>query len=175
MRDFSEIDHEFMRLALAEAAGAGEDGEVPAGAVLAAPDGSLAGRGRNRVIGLNDPTAHAEIMAIREAAAAIGNYRLTGFTLYSTLEPCPMCLMTAIHARLGLIVFGASEPRWGAAGSLLDLASLPGLNHRLEIAGGLRAEECGGLISDFFKVKRRSGRQAVALPTDGQPDMVETD
>ncbi len=154
MENFSETDHEFMRLALAEAAGAGEEGEVPAGAVLATPEGRLAGRGRNRVIGLKDPTAHAEILALREAAAAAGNYRLTGFTLYSTLEPCPMCLMAAVHARLGRIVFGAPEPRWGAAGSLIDLAALPGLNHRLEIAGGLLAGEGGALISGFFKARR---------------------
>lgn len=159
---FSEIDHGFMRQALAEAAGAGVEEEVPAGAVVVSPEGLVVGRGRNRVIGLNDPTAHAEILAVRAAAAAAGNYRLTGFILYSTLEPCPMCLTAAIHARLGRIIFGAPEPRWGAAGSLVKLASLPGLNHRLEITGGLLAEECGGLISDFFKAKRRSGRAPAA-------------
>ena len=158
--NFSDIERGFMRQALAEAAGAGADDEVPAGAVLVSPDGLVAGRGRNRVIGLSDPTAHAEILAVRAAAAAVGNYRLTGFALYSTLEPCPMCLMAAVHARLGRIIFGAPEPRWGAAGSLVELASLPGLNHRLEISGGLLAEECGGLISDFFKAKRRGARPA---------------
>ena len=161
---FSEIDHDFMRQALAEAAGAGAEDEVPAGAVLVAPDGLVAGLGRNRVIGLNDPTAHAEIMAVRAAAAAVGNYRLTGFTLYSTLEPCPMCLMAAVHARLGRIIFGAAEPRWGAAGSLVELASLPGLNHHLEIVGGLLAGECGSLMSDFFRAKRRAARRRL---TDG--------
>lgn len=160
MEIFNEIDYGFMVEALAEAVGAGAEDEVPAGAVVVSPDGLVAGRGRNRVIALSDPTAHAEILAIRAAAAVVGNYRLTGFTLYSTLEPCPMCLMAAVHARLGRVIFGALEPRWGAAGSLVALASLPGLNHRLEITGGLRAEECGRLISDFFKAKRRCGRSA---------------
>lgn len=164
MWEFTKTDYDLMRLALAEAAGAGAEDEVPAGAVVAAPDGRVAGRGRNRVIGLNDPTAHAEILAIREAAASAGNYRLTGFTLYSTLEPCPMCLMAAIHARLGRIFFGAPEPRWGAAGSLVELASLPGLNHRPEIAGGLMAGECGALIKDFFKGKRERARSAAMPP-----------
>ena len=140
--------------ALSLAALAEKEGEVPAGALLIDTEGRVVGRGWNRVISLNDPTAHAEILAIREGALDCGNYRLTGFTLFSTLEPCPMCLMAALHARLGRIIFGAPEPRWGAAGSLLNLPALPGLNHKLEINGGLLAEECGGIIKDFFRKKR---------------------
>ncbi len=161
MNEFSDMDSAFMAMALAEAKAAAREGEVPAGAVVVDAEGRAAGRGRNRVIGLNDPTAHAEILAIREAAARAGNYRLTGFTLYSTLEPCPMCLMAGLHARLARIIFGAPEPRWGAAGSLTDLAALPGLNHRLEIRGGLLADDCGGLISSFFREKRRAAKDGL--------------
>ena len=152
---FTEPEINFMRQALLEAGLAASEDEVPAGAVIVDPSGHLVARGRNRVITLNDPTAHAEIMAIREAAASIGNYRLSGFILYSTLEPCPMCLMAAIHARLAGIFYGAPEPRWGAAGSLLNLAAWPGLNHRPEIKGGLLADECRAIITNFFQNKRR--------------------
>ena len=154
MTDFTETDYALMQAALAEAAAAGAADEVPAGAVLTDPAGAVIGRGRNQVITLSDPTAHAEILAMRQGATVLGNYRLTGCVLYSTLEPCAMCLMAAIHARLARVVFGAAEPRWGAAGSLVDLAALGGLNHRLAIQGGLLAEECGGLISAFFRDKR---------------------
>ena len=154
MPDFSPDDHTFMRAALAEARAAGADDEVPAGALLVGPDGLILGHGRNRVITLSDPTAHAEILALREGALSLGNYRLPGCVLYSTLEPCAMCLMAAIHARLSRVVFGAAEPRWGAAGSLVDLAGLEGLNHQMVIQGGLLAGESAGLISDFFRDKR---------------------
>ena len=140
--------------ALREAALAGGQGEVPAGAVLADPEGRLAGRGRNQVLTLSDPTAHAEIMALRAAALRAGNYRLPGHILVSTLEPCPMCLMAAIHARVGRVIFGAPEPRWGAAGSILDLAGLAGLNHRPLVRGGLKAEEGRNLIPSFFLARR---------------------
>ena len=153
--DFSEQQRYWMGEALREAALAETLGEVPAGAVLLDSEGRLIGRGRNQVIGLSDPTAHAEILALRAGAAELGNYRLSGAVLYSTLEPCAMCLMAAVHARLACVIFGAREPRWGAAGSLVNLAELPGLNHRLSISGGLMAEECGKLISDFFRNKRR--------------------
>jgi tRNA(adenine34) deaminase len=146
-----------MEEALREAALAAAQGEVPAGAVVADPEGRLTGRGRNQMLALADPTAHAEIMAIREAARKAGNYRLTGHILVSTLEPCPMCLMAAIHARVGLIIFGAPEPRWGAAGSLLNLAELAGLNHRPLVRGGLKAETSRELIVSFFKNKRSQG------------------
>ncbi|MDR2725728.1 MAG: nucleoside deaminase [Candidatus Adiutrix sp.] len=144
-----------MEEALREAALAAALGEVPAGAVLADPEGRLVGRGRNQVLTLADPTAHAEILAIREAALKAGNYRLTGHLLVSTLEPCPMCLMAAIHARVGQIIFGAPEPRWGAAGSLVDLTELAGLNHRPLVRGGLKAEAARDLMTSFFQARRQ--------------------
>jgi tRNA(adenine34) deaminase len=140
--------------ALAEARLARDEGEVPAGAVVAEPDGSFLAAGRNQVIGLSDPTAHAELTAIRQAAALKGNYRLTGLILVSTIEPCPMCLMAAVHARIGLIFFGAPEPKWGAAGSVMSLHEMPWLNHRPEIRGGLMASECSELIRLFFRGRR---------------------
>jgi tRNA(adenine34) deaminase len=151
---FTTREEALMEEALREAALAAAQGEVPAGAVVADPEGRLAGRGRNQMLTLADPTAHAEIMALRAAARQIGNYRLTGCLLVSTLEPCPMCLMAAIHARIGLIIFGAPEPRWGAAGSLINLAELAGLNHRPLVRGGLKAEPSRELLVSFFKNKR---------------------
>ncbi|MDR0882829.1 MAG: tRNA adenosine(34) deaminase TadA [Candidatus Adiutrix sp.] len=159
----AEMETAFMAQALAEAAGAGAADEVPAGAVLVDGSGRIIGRGRNRVIALSDPTAHAEILAIREAAAAVGNYRLTGCLLFSTLEPCPMCLTAALYARLSRVVYGAPEPRWGAAGSLLDLAGRPGLNHRLTISGGLLAAEAAELMTSFFRGKRK-GSGLISAP-----------
>ena len=152
-----------MEEALGEAALAAASGEVPAGAVLADPEGRPVGRGRNQVLALADPTAHAEILAIREAALKVGNYRLTGYLLVSTLEPCPMCLMAAIHARVGQVIFGAPEPRWGAAGSLVDLAGLAGLNHRPLVRGGLKAESSRDLITSFFQAKRLSAHRPRAV------------
>lgn len=151
---FTWVEEMMMRQALEQAEEAARQGEVPAGAVLMDAEGQLVGRGRNQVITLSDPTAHAEILAIREAAAHVGNYRLGGHVLFSTLEPCPMCLMAAIHARLALVIYGALEPRWGAAGSLLDLADLGGLNHHLVVRGGLLADEASELITSFFRQKR---------------------
>jgi tRNA(adenine34) deaminase len=150
-----ETSQFFMGLALQQAEEAALAGEVPAGAVLFDPaSGQILAQERNRVVGLNDPTAHAEILAIRAAAQVVGNYRLNGLALATTLEPCPMCLMAAIHARLGAICYGADEPKWGAAGSLLDLQSISGLNHRLAISGGVLAEPCGRLIQEFFRSRR---------------------
>jgi tRNA(adenine34) deaminase len=151
---FTAMEEALMDEALREAALAGGQGEVPAGAVLADSEGRLVGRGRNQVLTLADPTAHAEIMALREAALKAGNYRLPGHLLVSTLEPCPMCLMAAIHARVGRVVFGAPEPRWGAAGSILNLTELAGLNHRPQVRGGLKAEAGRELITAFFLARR---------------------
>jgi len=159
VHSYTSEEEGLMRLALKEAAQAALAGEVPAGAIVLNGEGEIVAVGRNRVIGLSDPTAHAETLAIREASSKVGNYRLTGFTLFSTLEPCAMCLMAAVHARLDTIIYGAREPRWGAAGSLVDLASLPGLNHRLTLKGGLLADECAAIISSFFKHKRAAGRR----------------
>jgi tRNA(adenine34) deaminase len=106
------------------------------------------------MVSLNDPTAHAEVMALRTAAFTRGNYRLCDTILVSTLEPCPMCMMAAIHARVSIIIYGAPEPRWGSCGSLFEMLSLPGLNHRPEVQGGLLASECAILVKDFFQNKR---------------------
>jgi tRNA(adenine34) deaminase len=143
-----------MEVALVEARQAEQLGEVPAGALIADQSGKIIARAHNLVIGLCDPTAHAEILAIRQAAEILGNYRLTGLTLVSTLEPCPMCLMAAIHARLAKVCYGAPVPKWGAAGSLLDLQNLSGFNHRLEIEGPIMAEPCAELIKCFFQKRR---------------------
>lgn len=154
-----KLDYEYyMREALREAKAAAETGEVPAGAVVVSPeDGLIISRGRNQVISLCDPTAHAEMTALRAAAIVLGNYRLTGLLLFSTLEPCPMCLTAAIHARVAAIHYGAREPKWGAAGSLINLLEQSGLNHYPAIAGGLLAAESSRLLKDFFWQRRNPG------------------
>jgi tRNA(adenine34) deaminase len=149
-----ETSRFFMGLALDKAREAAQRGEVPAGAVIFDSSGQILAQESNQVTALNDPTAHAEILAIRSAAKAINNYRLTDLAMATTLEPCPMCLMAAIHARLGVIYYGAQEPKWGAAGSLLDLQSISGLNHRLTVVGGILAEPCAQLIQEFFQLRR---------------------
>jgi len=142
-----------MEDALAEARRARDAGEVPIGAVIAI-DGAIVGRGFNRPIGSGDPTAHAEVVAIREAAARVGNYRLTGATLCVTVEPCLMCVGAFVHARIGTVVFGAAEPRSGALVSAVRGAELPGFNHRFEVVGGVREQECRALMQRFFRGKR---------------------
>lgn len=129
-------------------------GEVPVGAVVVR-DGAIVGRGCNQPIGRHDPTAHAEVMALRDAAERLGNYRLPGCTLYVTLEPCAMCIGAIFHARIGRVVFGARDPKTGAAGSVIDLFAEERLNHHAEITGGVRAEECGALLSNFFAARRQ--------------------
>ncbi len=156
MEIFTLAETENMRLALCEAREAALENEVPAGAVIVDAQGDLVSTGRNGVINRSDPTAHAEILAIRAAAQKLGNYRLPGLTLYSTLEPCPMCLAAAIHARLQRVIYGAPEPRWGAAGSLLSLHESSGLNHRLEVRGGLLAGEAQEQIRTFFQARRKN-------------------
>ena len=142
---------EALRLAVASAA---ED-EVPVGAVVIRTEtGEMIGRGRDRKMVLNDPTAHAEILAMREAAAALGDWRLEGCTLIVTLEPCPMCAGAAIMARLDGVVFGASNPKFGATGSLVDLPADARWNHKLPVRGGVMAEECGRVLSEYFRAKR---------------------
>jgi len=148
-------DIEWMARALALAREAGECGEVPVGAVLVR-DGAVVGKGRNRPIADHDPTAHAEIVAIREAARRCANYRLPGTTLYVTLEPCPMCAGAIIHARVERLVFGAFDERSGAAGSVVDLLTTGPFNHHCRVEGGVLREPCARLLTDFF-VKRRSG------------------
>ena len=144
----------FMREALALAAEASAAGEVPVGAVVVR-EGKVIGRGFNRPIGSSDPTAHAEIVALREAAAAEGNYRLAGCDLYVTLEPCAMCVGAMVHARIARVVFGAKDPKTGACGSIVDLPAIAHWNHHGAFEGGLLAEECGAVLRAFFAGRRR--------------------
>ena len=144
----------FMQLALDLAAKAATNGEVPVGAIVV-KDGVVIGRGSNAPIGLHDPTAHAEMIAMRQAAAHLGNYRLVDCTLYVTLEPCAMCSGAVQHARITQLVFGANDPKTGACGSVIDLMSEPKLNHHTEVIGGVLAQECGAILSDFFKARRQ--------------------
>ena len=146
-------DIDFMRLALEQAGTARAAGEVPVGAVLVSGDRVIA-TGANRPIAASDPTAHAEIEALRSGGRALGSYRLSDTTLYVTLEPCPMCAMAIVHARVRRLVFGAWDPRAGAAGSVTDIFALPGLNHRVDVFGGVLMEECGSLLREFFAERR---------------------
>ena len=148
-----------MDAALAEARRAGEAGEVPIGAVVAL-DGAIVGRGFNQPIASGDPTAHAEIVAIRDAARQVGNYRLTGAVLCVTIEPCLMCVGALVHARIGTLVYGATDPKSGAIASTVRGAELPGLNHRVEVVGGIREAACRELIQAFFKERRNSPRSS---------------
>jgi tRNA(adenine34) deaminase len=146
-------DHEtLMRLALAQAALGRTAGEVPVGAIVAL-DGAVLGRGYNHPIGTCDPTAHAEVLALREAGRAIGNYRLAGATLYVTVEPCLMCVGAIVHARVSTVVYGVADPKGGAVRSLLDPNVLP-LNHRFEAVEGVLADECRQVLQEFFRLRR---------------------
>ena len=138
-------------LALARAAGA--RGEVPVGAIVVR-DGVVLGRGGNAPIAASDPTAHAELAALRDAAKYVGNYRLSGCEIYVTLEPCPMCAGAIMHARIARLVFGASDPKTGACGSVVDLFAEARLNHHATVTRGIRADECGRLLSEFFAARR---------------------
>jgi tRNA(adenine34) deaminase len=146
-------DEAWMRQALRLAGRAAAEGEVPVGA-LVVRDGAVLGEGRNRPIATHDPTAHAEMLALREAADRVGDYRLGGATLYVTLEPCPMCAAAMAHARLARLVFGAWDPRQGAAGSVFNLVAAGALNHRVDAFGGVLSEECGALLRAFFAGRR---------------------
>ena len=147
-------DHDtLMGAALDQARCARDAGEVPVGAVVVL-DGAIVGRGFNQPISGVDPTAHAEIVAIRDAARTIGNYRLTGATMYVTIEPCLMCVGALVHARVGWLVFGAAEPRTGAVMSTVRAGELPGHNHRFEVVSGVREAECRGLVQAFFRDRR---------------------
>jgi tRNA(adenine34) deaminase len=145
----------FMRAALAEAEKAGALGEVPIGAVVVV-DGSVVAAGFNQPIRETDPSAHAEIVALRAAARSLGNYRLTGATVYVTLEPCLMCVGALVNARVAAVVYGAPEPKWGALGSLLDARSAA-LNHRFEVVSGVLEEECRAPVVAFFRSRREKG------------------
>lgn len=156
------LDHEAgMRMALEQARHGLDSGEVPVGAVVVLA-GRLVGAGFNQPIGSHDPTAHAEVMALRAAAAAVGNYRLTGATLYVTVEPCLMCVGAMVHARIGTVVFGTAEPKSGAILSTVCAPELPGLNHRLEVVPGILEDECREVIQSFFRQRRRGSSIARA-------------
>jgi len=143
-----------MKLALKEAKRAGQIGEVPVGAVLVSENNEILAAAHNQTIKLADPTAHAEILALRKAALEINNYRLLNTTLYVTVEPCIMCMGAIVHARISQVVFGTTDPKWGAAGSLYNYADDERLNHRVEITSGVCAEDCRRLMQDFFRAKR---------------------
>ena len=151
-----ETDIAFIQMALEEARSAASAGEVPIGAVLV-HDGKVLARSGNRTIRDCDPTAHAEMVAIRQAALALGRWRLTGLTLVVTLEPCTMCAGAVTLARLGRLVYGAEDPKAGAVGSLWDVVRDRRLNHRPEVIGGVLAEECGAVLREFFAARRRHG------------------
>ncbi len=148
-----EADERWMRRALELAARAQSEGEVPVGALLVS-SGEVVGEGWNRPIGSGDPTAHAEIVAMRAASVALGNYRLTGTTLYVTLEPCPMCAGAMVHARVARVVYGARDPLAGAAGSVFEIFNTPSLNHHPQSFGGVLEEECRSVLKAFFKARR---------------------
>jgi tRNA(adenine34) deaminase len=147
---------QLMREALHEARRGLSEGEVPIGAVVAAQDGRILGRGHNRPVALDDPTAHAEISALRRAGALVGNYRLTGTALVVTIEPCIMCVGAAVQARVGLLVYGSPDPKSGAAGSLYDFSEDRRLNHQFRVVSGVLEEECRDLLVRFFKDRRKT-------------------
>jgi len=149
----ASVDEMHMRRALELAARAEAEGEVPVGAIILVGD-RVVGEGWNRPVGLHDPTAHAEMIALRQAGAALEQYRLLDATVYVTLEPCPMCTAAMVHARIRRLVFGAWDPRQGAAGSAFDLAHSRALNHSLDVFGGVLAEECSAQLKEFFRLRR---------------------
>lgn len=159
-------DERYMAEALALAREAWAAGEVPVGAVVV-KDGEIVGRGYNAPISRHDPTAHAEIRALRDAAERLGNYRLPGCALYVTIEPCAMCAGAILHARIARVAYGAPDPKTGAAGSVTNLFAEPRLNHHAEVVGGVMAEACGNLISEFFAARRRQQKEAKDAENQG--------
>jgi len=156
----AEADAHYMRLALTQAERARLEGEVPVGAVVV-KDGEVVAVGYNQPIGRHDPTAHAEVNALRAAAAKLGNYRLPGCELYVTLEPCAMCSGAMMHARLARVVYAASDPKTGVCGSVLDLFALDALNHHTAIVGGVLADEASSMLKSFFAERRAAARRSV--------------
>jgi tRNA(adenine34) deaminase len=147
-------DEEIMQLAIAEARAAEAAGEVPVGAIVVSATGEVIARGNNRVLRNSDPTAHAEIVALRAAGVALENYRLPGCSLYCTLEPCAMCAGAILHARIARLVYGTADPKAGACGSVLSVMNHPALNHRVEMVEGVLGEECGAMLTGFFRARR---------------------
>ena len=158
-----DLSH-LMKQALSEAEKGSPMGEVPVGAVLASPEGQIVAKAYNQPIALGDPTAHAEILAIRKAGLFFRNYRLNNTTLVVTLEPCLMCMGAAINARIARLVFGTVDPKAGAAVSLYNLAEDKRLNHRIEVVSGIMEEECRSVIQDFFRVRRRKPLSQIVVP-----------
>ena len=156
-------DEGFLRAAIAEARRAETLGEVPVGAVVVR-DGEIIARGGNQVITSSDPTAHAEVVALRHAGAALGNYRLENCTLYVTLEPCAMCAGAILHARIARLVYAAADPKAGACGSVLDVMNHPKLNHRVIVEAGLLGAECASMLSAFFQARRAAARRITSSP-----------
>lgn len=152
-----------MDMALEEAKKAGQIDEVPIGAVLVSENGEVIAAGHNQTITLMDPTAHAEILTLREAGRKVQNYRLLNTTLYVTIEPCPMCMGALVHARVSRVVFGAKDLKWGAAGTLYDLGGDVRLNHRVAVTSGILETECRSLIRDFFRAKRNAAAKKPKL------------
>jgi tRNA(adenine34) deaminase len=149
-----DLHHKYMQLAIEEAVKAGQIEEVPVGAVLVDAAGGVVARAHNETIRRRDPSAHAEMLVIRAACEILGNYRLTGMRLYTTIEPCIMCMGAIIHARLAEVIFGARDPKWGAAGSLYDFSIDSRLNHQLRISAGVEAQACAELMKRFFANRR---------------------
>lgn len=147
-------DEAFLQLALEEARAAEAAGEVPVGAVIASANGAVIARGNNQVLRTSDPTAHAEIVALRAAGFALSNYRLLGCTLYTTLEPCAMCAGAILHARIARLVYATTDPKAGACGSVLSVMNHPALNHRVEVVSGVLSEPCRTLLTEFFRARR---------------------
>ncbi len=149
----AELDRQYMSMAIEQAQLAAESGEVPVGAVIVR-DGQVIAKGFNKPIANHDPSAHAEMLALREAALMEKNYRIPGSTLYVTLEPCAMCSGAMLHARIDRVVYGASDPKTGAAGSVMNIFASKQINHQTSVEGGIMSEECGQLLRDFFKERR---------------------
>ncbi len=147
-------DTDLMQLALAEARAAEAAGEVPVGAIVVSLSGEILASGNNQVLRTHDPTAHAEIVALRAAGQRLSNYRLLGCTLVCTLEPCAMCAGAILHARIARLVYAAPDPKAGACGSVLSVMNHPSLNHRVEVVSGVLSEECGTMLTDFFRARR---------------------
>jgi tRNA(adenine34) deaminase len=154
----NDADAGYMELALEQARAAAEDGEVPMGAVIV-KDGEVIAQGQNRNLRDHDPTAHAEIVALRQAASRLGNHRLGGCVMFATIEPCAMCAGAMVHARLARLVYGASDPKAGAAGSVLEVLNHPRLNHRMEVTSGVLGERCSEILRAFFQSRRRDRQE----------------
>lgn len=163
------MDSRGMGAALDMAQVAAGVGEVPVGAVVLDATGTVVGRGYNRCISDHDPTGHAEIVALRDAAARLGNYRLPGLALYVTLEPCVMCMGAMLHARLARVVYGARDPKTGACGSVLDIPALGQINHHTTVVGGVMGDECAARLQDFFRARRQAARESRLRGRAGPP------